>query len=305
MKRQNRNKFGVQTGLKNIEPARCILKNLLDRQVLLLICLPAGFHNRKTIEEKLKVKRNTLHYSIKRLLKRELIEEHRDQDVLYYTPTKKGRHMMFKILTGYDNFLSSESDRAHDLQFKIKIVKEPKNRKKWVEDGTWFSVRPHNRIDWLRTIEDIRIQKTTRNLIFYIEEYYAKDSDTAIAKSQSNVLKVIKFLLNEYPDLKLDRYMRIKVIRQHHAMQNDEFALWCKAHGIRLLQRTDNSGNVILQIDYSKDKIPETEFTHPKKSQDHYMRYDEMKKKIRDLPHVIEKKGEDFADMIVEYIEKK
>lgn len=298
----NKNKL-VQKDAKNIEPYHHVLRNSLDKKVLLLICLPAGFHNRGTIQKELGIKKGRLHYCIKRLLEKNLINEHRDQEILYYTPTKKGKYWMFKILSGYDDSLNSENDRAHDLLFKTKILQEPTDRKKWVEDGTWFSIKPYNRIDWWREIDGIRIQKTSKNLLFFIKEFYAKNSDIAIAECQSLVEKLIKFLLEEYPGLKLDPYKKIQILRQHHAMQNDEFAIWCKAHGIRLMQRTDNSGRVILQIDYSKNKIPETEFLHPKKSQDHFMRYDEMKRKTRNLAKVIDEEGEDFADHIVWYVE--
>jgi len=160
------------------------------------------------------------------------------------------------------------------------------------------------RIDWYTTIDDVEIQKTTISLIFKIEEHYARDADAAISECHSKVLRTIRILLDKYPELKLDRYKEIKVTRQHHAMQGDEFALWCKEHSIRLLQRRDKFGKLILQIDYSKDKIPETEFKHSKKSQDHYMLYDEMKKEMKNLPQVIEENRDSFADMIVEYIER-
>jgi hypothetical protein len=151
--------------------------------------------------------------------------------------------------------------RCHNVKIKIPIIREAEGELKG-----WDILQLRHNVQKILNKDGMRLVMTTKNVLIELPPLYLEDGEDVrtIAYSTAKAIKdelnaTIKGLVLAEPLLK------IQLVGQHQAIQNDLFAAWAKKQNISI-----NTGNV--HIDAS-DVLPELEFTDKDKADQHFNKY--------------------------------
>jgi len=235
--------------------------NKTQKQLLLTIGKKDQIYTSSQLANQCNIKKSLASYHLKTLIKNKFIREKKIGNYKNYFVTKKGLvQINIKILTPSEKadkkiVKNVVKSRPHDLRFKAKIIRSPSS---WFGEKRLSFYRSVPLKNWnklIRDVEDIIIEISPSSIVYRIDEIYNVDPDLAINQAFDMVRKVNKLLLKENPSLVLGEPQCLAVLfNQHQAIQNDPFALWCKKHGVKPIQKD-------IRVDNSKGW--ELEFTNP------------------------------------------
>jgi DNA-binding CsgD family transcriptional regulator len=158
------------------------------------------------------------------------------------------------------------SDRAHNIKIKYPVISMPK-------ENSWLSgwkARPmKNNTFYYNNFGNIQLQFTGKSMIVQLPILRFPSAELANMEAG----RIANALMKQYErdfELKLGHPdWHSQIISQHHAIQHDPYAEFCRKHGISY----DEDG---IDVDSSQKGIPEVEFTDKKTAHiqaDNYMNF--------------------------------
>lgn len=171
--------------------------------------------------------------------------------------------------------------RSHNVKLKVPVMRTPKNDD-WLNE--WKSEPMKHHTQYRIKFGDITTLFTGKSFCFQLPVLRFESPEVAMLEAG----RIGRELANKYErevfGLKLGdpKVSSIQAITQHHAIEGDPFAKFCKRHGFTF--RDEN-----IDIDAS-DGTPELEFTDSEKAHIHCERYIEHTKDIilNDVPTMSE-----------------
>ena len=230
-------------------------------------------YTQKEIREKLKISSTLASYYLLSLEKNKLIKSLKLGRLKNYQLTKKGlNNNSPKALTLSENPRENIRVRSHDLRYKCGITRRPV---KWAKRSSWRTVRLKN---WTKTITEAEgyiVEITTKNIVYRIKEIYGLDPEESVSEGYEIVRRINRLLLGENPKLVLgEPFVDTVYFYGHHAIQNDPFAVWCKANNISMKVK-----DVLVDASHG---VAELEFVHPTQGDLHASRFLKYASKVGD-----------------------
>ena len=229
-------------------------KKLGSTTLQVLLAIAQGKHTNKEITKHLGIYKSLTAYHLKKLQKEGLIKRTVTDAVVIYELTEAGKSYCESIL----NLSPQESPmkiRAHNMFFKVKIIRKPANLDRRLKEANWIEFYPRNYRAWRKKTEKASLVFKPNVLEIYLGDIYAATQQEAMSKAIKTVLEIIEELEHIYPGLKLAKPEEVaRIEKQHFAIQNDPLATLYVQQGKSY--RSDR-----IHIDHSKG-IPELETVH-------------------------------------------
>jgi len=208
----------------------------------------------KDVAKRLNLKITTAIKRLKRLRVKGLVQQQIKTSITIYELTEKGRQIVGQILSGYNN--RQTIIRAHNLRFKSKITRKPKELIEKLKIANWFEVDHKNWIGYKKNIYNCIIEFTPKSVLFHLKQIISNDPVSTHGQAIAIVLQTKAYLEGKYKGLVIGEPEQVATIsRQHIASQYDPYSIKAK-------QNHFSGSTSRVEVDASKD-TPELEAIHP------------------------------------------
>ncbi len=205
-------------------------------------------------------------------LKRSAVSKHlRDLRRGGFIETERGRTNTHTLLERGETALRGAGrlfkfrDRAHDILFKFSIGEGPGGR--IAADDTEVAWRNGLRQSTIKSDRDTIQLHGTESITILVKEVWADSPEGAVVRAFQQAEKRLLSLIEECPQIELERGVKGEILKQSHAIPDDALAELCFRFGIHI--QNHESG---IEIDASHGR-PEIEFTDPQRAPEDYRRY--------------------------------
>lgn len=238
--------------------------SLLQEKVLRILSGEQRYYTQSDIARFLKISQQRVNYHVKLLLKKQYIEVTIRSRCVNYRLTLKGTSYLQTIhiqksLTGGDGV------RCHNIVFKSELFARPSD---FIPINGWRSVKVKNWEKFLKRYRDVTVEVTPSSVVFYVNEFYAKNADEGAFYAWKVVERTINELVMEFNGLKLGRPVcQSTILKQSYALEEDPFAKKVRKQGLSI---------VTPRYEVDSSNKDELEFVHALKGQEDTMKYTKM-----------------------------